>query len=53
MESKTTSQVIMLRQRYTDEELCKKIGIGKPTFYRRLGLHNWKVAEVFIIDKMK
>lgn len=48
-----TSKVQRLRLSFTDEDLVKKIGITKPTLYARISKHNWKVAEIFLIDKMK
>ena len=35
------------------EDLVKKIGITKPTLYARISKHNWKVSEVFLIEKLK
>jgi len=49
----TTSKVQRLRLSFTDDELVKKIGITKPTLYARISKHNWKVAEVFLIEKLK
>jgi len=48
-----TSKVQRLRLSFTDEDLVKKIGITKPTLYARISKHNWKVSEIFLIDKMK
>ena len=36
-----------------DKDLVKKIGITKPTLYARISRHNWKVSEIFLIEKMK
>lgn len=52
MNSVTTSKVEMLRLNYTDEDLCKKLGISKPTLYSRLANHKWKVSESFMINKL-
>lgn len=48
-----TAKVQRLRLSFTDEEVVKKIGISKPTLYARISNHNWKVAEVFLIEKLK
>lgn len=48
-----TSKVQRLRLSFTDEELVKKIGITKPTLYARISRHNWKVSEIFLIEKLK
>lgn len=48
-----TSKAQRLRLSYTDDELAKKIGISKPTLYVRIAQHNWKVAEIFLIEKLK
>lgn len=36
----------------TDEELAKKIGIAKSTFYSRLINHKWKLGEIELIKKL-
>ena len=48
-----TSKVQRLRLSFSDEDLVKKIGITKPTLYARISRHNWKVSEIFLIEKMK
>lgn len=48
----TTSKVQRLRLSFTDEDLVKKIGITKPTLYARISKHNWKVSEIFLIEKL-
>lgn len=49
-----TSKIQRLRQTdITDDELAKKIGISKPTLYARITNHNWKVAELFLIENLK
>jgi len=48
----TTTRAQRLRNSYTDEELAKKIGISKPTLYTRFTKHNWKTAEIFLIQKL-
>lgn len=53
MNAVTTSKVERLRLNYTDEEVCRKIGITKPTLYSRLSTHKWKVSEIFLIDNLK
>lgn len=48
-----TSKIQRLRQaNITDDELAKKIGISKPTLYARITNHNWKVAELFLIENL-
>ena len=49
----TTSKIQRLRLSFTDEEIVNKIGISKPTLYARISKHNWKVSEVFLIEKLK
>ncbi len=48
-----TSRVQILRLNQTDDELCKKLGISKPTMYVRLKTHNWKITELSHIEKLK
>ena len=48
-----TSKVQIMRNYQTDDEVCKKLGISKPTLYVRLKAHNWKVSEIFLIEKLK
>ena len=48
-----TSKVQKLRNYNSDDEISKKIGISKPTLYLRLKIHNWKVAEIHLIESMK
>ena len=48
-----TAKIQRFRLSFTDEDLVKKIGITKPTFYARISRHNWKVSEIFLIEKMK
>lgn len=48
-----TAKVQRLRTSFTDEEVVKKIGISKPTLYARISNHNWKVSEIFLIEKLK
>lgn len=36
----------------TQEEICKKIGISRPTLKNRLEKNNWKVSEIFLIEKL-
>ena len=47
-----TWKVQNFRTRMTDEELCKKIGISKPTLYTRLNKHNRKLGEIALIEKL-
>jgi len=49
----TTAKVQRFRLSFTDEEIIKKLGISKPTLYARISKHNWKVSEIFLIEKMK
>lgn len=46
-----TSKVQKIRHYKNDEEVCKIIGISKPTLYTRLSSNNWKVSEIFLIEK--
>lgn len=47
-----TRKVQELRFNNTDEEVCKIIGISKPTLYTRLKENNWKVLEIFKIERL-
>ena len=47
-----TSKVQRLRLNKTDDEVSKKLGISKPTLYVRIKQHNWKVSEIYLIEKM-
>lgn len=48
-----TSKAQRLRLSFTDDEVAKKIGITKPTLYARISKHNWKVSEIFLLEKLK
>jgi len=45
-----TSKVLKLRHYRTDDQLCKDIGISKPTLYVRLKKNNWKLTEISHIN---
>lgn len=47
-----TSKVQIMRHYKTDDEVCKKLGITKPTLYVRLKSNNWKVSEVCLIESL-
>ena len=49
----TTAKVQRLRISYSDADVCKKIGITKPTLYSRIANHKWKVSEIYLIEKLK
>lgn len=49
---KCTSKVQIMRHYATDEEVCKRLGISKPTLYVRLKANNWKVAEICLIENL-
>lgn len=34
----------------TQEDLCKEIGITRPTLNTRLAKSNWKASEIFFIQ---
>jgi len=34
----------------TQDEVCKKIGITRPTLSVRLKNNNWKVSEIYLIQ---
>ena len=34
----------------TQEDICKKIGISRPTLNARLQKSNWKVSEIYLIQ---
>lgn len=46
-----TSKVQKIRHYKTDDDVCKIIGISKPTLYVRLKENNWKKSEIFLIEK--
>ena len=48
-----TRKIEQMRFYRTDDEVCKRIGISKPTLYTRLKLSNWKTAEIFLIEDLK
>lgn len=48
-----TSKAQRLRLSFTDDEVAKKLGISKPTLYARISKHNWKVSEIFLLEKLK
>jgi len=47
-----TSKVQIMRHYATDDEVCKKLGISKPTLYVRLKANNWKVSEICLIENL-
>jgi transcriptional regulator with PAS, ATPase and Fis domain len=49
----STLKVQKLRHYNTDDEVCKKLGISKPTLYVRLKTHNWKITEIYLIKNIK
>jgi len=48
-----TSKVQKIRHYKTDDDVCKVIGISKPTLYVRLKENNWKTSEIFLIESIK
>jgi hypothetical protein len=46
-----TRKVERLRIYKTDDEVCKIIGISRPTLYTRLKQSNWKTAEIYLIER--
>ena len=48
--NETTSKVVKLRAKYTDDTVCEMIGISKPTLYKRLKDHNWPKAQKLLIS---
>jgi len=49
-----TRKVEQFRMFMTDDEVCKKIGISKPTLYKRLrDSKSWKTAEIYVIENWK
>lgn len=48
-----TSKIQKMRTYNSDDEICKIIGISKPTLYVRLKTNNWKVSELFLINDLK
>ena len=48
-----TRKIEQIRFYTTDDEVCKTIGISKPTLYVRLRQSNWKVSEIYLIERLK
>jgi len=48
-----TRKVEQIRFYKTDDEVCKIVGISKPTLYTRLKNSNWKTAEIYLIERIK
>jgi predicted DNA-binding protein (UPF0251 family) len=36
----------------SQENVCKQIGISRPTLATRLQKNNWKVSEIYAIEKL-
>lgn len=49
----TTRKIEQMRFYKTDDEVCKIIGISKPTLYVRLKKSNWKTSETYLIERLK
>ncbi len=49
----TTKKIEQMRFYKTDDEVCKIIGISKPTLYVRLKKSNWKTSEIYLIERLK
>lgn len=49
-----TRKVQTLRMKEgNDLEVCKKLGISKPTLYSRINWRtNWKITELALIEKL-
>lgn len=47
-----TAKVARMRLADTDDEVCRLIGISKPTLYLRLKIHNWKSLEIFKLERI-
>jgi len=47
-----SQRVKMLLSYKPKEELAKQIGISRPTLNTRLERNNWKVSEIFLIEKL-
>jgi predicted DNA-binding protein (UPF0251 family) len=47
-----TQKVLRLLLYKTKEEVAKEIGISRPTLDARLKWHNWKISEIFLINKL-
>lgn len=48
-----TNKVESLRYCKKDADIAKIIGISKPTLYTRLKRNNWKVSEIYLIEKFR
>lgn len=48
-----TRKVFKIRETKTIKEFCSMIGISKPTYYTRVRDDNWKVSEIYLIEKIK
>ena len=49
----TTRKIEQIRFYKTDDDVCKIIGISKPTLYVRLKKSNWKTSEIYLIERLK
>lgn len=49
LESTYKAKTLLLK--YTIDELAKKLGISKPTLYKRLLEHNWKLGEIALLER--
>lgn len=49
----TTRKIQQLRFYKTDFEICKIIGVSKPTLYTRIKQSNWKTSEIYLIERLK
>lgn len=49
----TTRKIEQYRMYMTDVHLCEILGISKNTLYTRLKQSNWKVSEIYMIEKLK
>ena len=48
-----TERVQKVREfKYTDDELCKRLGISRPTLYVRMKKHNWKKGEIVLSERL-
>jgi len=48
-----TQKAKLLLQSMTYEELAEKLGISRPTLYKRLADSSWKLGEISLLDKLK
>ena len=50
--TEATFKANLLLIELTVEQLAKKLGITKPTLYKRLSESNWKLGEIALLERL-